>query len=92
MSALKLSLYHFSGCPYCALVRRAIDQLGLDVELRNILESSERRRELVEATGRQTVPCLRIESQDGGVRWMHESRDIVDYLKTLPASGTLPAR
>jgi glutathione S-transferase len=82
---LKLSLYHFIGCPYCALVRRAIAELGLEVELRDILESPERRRELALATGRQTVPCLRIESENGGVRWMHESRDIVEYLRTLPA-------
>jgi glutathione S-transferase len=69
------------------LVRRAIDQLDLDVELRDILEEPGRHRELVEATGRQMVPCLRIESEDGAVRWMHESRDIVDYLRELPLSA-----
>ena len=84
---MKLSLYHFQSCPYCALVRRAIDELGLDVELRDILEDPARYRELVEATGRQMVPCLQIESGDGSVRWMHESRDIVDYLRELPLSA-----
>ncbi len=85
MTGMKLSLYHFFGCPSCQLVRRAIGELGLEIENRNILESSERRRELVDATGRQTVPCLRIESGDGEVRWMHESRDIIDYLEELAA-------
>jgi len=79
-----LSLYHFVSCPYCALVRRAIDELGVDVELRDIHQDPERRRELVDATGRQTVPCLRIESEDGSVRFLPESRDIVDYLRALP--------
>lgn len=81
---MQLSLYHYFSCPFCTLVRRAIDQLGLRVELRDILESPDRRRELMEATGRQTVPCLRIESEDGEVEWMHESREIIAYLKTLP--------
>jgi glutaredoxin len=78
---MSLSLYHFVGCSFCTLVRRDIDRLGLDVELRDIHESSARRRELVDATGRSTVPCLRIESAAGEVEWMHESRDISEYLK-----------
>ena len=85
MHGMKLSLYHFFGCPFCQLVRRAIDKLGLEIENRDILESSERRRELVLATGRQTVPCLRVESGDGEVQWMHEARDIIDYLEELAA-------
>jgi hypothetical protein len=27
------------------------------------------------------VPCLRIEEPEGEVRWMHESVDIIDYLR-----------
>jgi glutathione S-transferase len=84
MAAMSFSLYHYFGCPFCTLVRRAADQLGLRMELRDILESPDRRRELVAATGRQTVPCLRIESEEGEVQWMHESRDIIDYLKSGP--------
>jgi glutaredoxin 2 len=86
MSPVKLSLYHYFSCPFCALVRRVVDRLGLPIELRDILESSQRRQELVDATGRRTVPCLRIESEDGEVQWMHESRDIVAYLESLPAA------
>jgi len=82
----RLALYHYFGCPFCTRVRQGIDRLGLDVELRDIHESSARRRELVEATGRGTVPCLRIESGDGEVRWMHESADILDYLSGLAAA------
>ena len=59
----------------------AIEALDLDVPLRNTMQESERRRELVEATGRGQVPVLRIESADGDVEWMPESEDIVRYLE-----------
>ena len=79
----KLALYHSETCPYCALVRSAIDRLGLDIELREIYEDAEYRNELVDARGRATVPVLRITSPDGEERWMPESQDIVRYLEDL---------
>ncbi|HXZ85257.1 MAG TPA: glutathione S-transferase N-terminal domain-containing protein [Myxococcota bacterium] len=75
-----LSLYHFEGCPYCGRVRDAMRRLGLEFELRDIQREPRYREELVSATGKQMVPCLRIEGA-GGVRWMHESADIVRYLE-----------
>ncbi len=82
---MQLSLYQYYSCAYCGLVRRAIDGLDLEpeIELRDIHESSARRGELVEATGRMTVPCLRIESDDGSIEWMHESSRIIQYLEEL---------
>ncbi len=77
----KLALYHFNGCPYCSMVRSAIDQLGIDVELRDVFEDSQHRDDLVKARGRATVPVLRITSPDGEDRWVPESRDIVSYLQ-----------
>lgn len=79
----KLSLYHFDGCPFCAMVRSAIGELGLDIELRSIVDDPQNREDLVEARGRATVPVLRITSPDGEERWMPESRDIVHYLEGL---------
>lgn len=76
-----LALYHFEGCPFCMLVRRTIDELGIEVELRDVRHSTEFRDELLEARGRGTVPVLRCTSSDGTVRWMPESRDIVRYLR-----------
>ncbi len=78
----KLALYHFNGCPFCAMVRSAIDRLGIDVELQDIFENPEYRDDLIEARGRATVPVLRITSPNGEERWMPESRDIVRYLET----------
>jgi len=75
-----LSLYYFDGCPFCVRVLRAIDALGLEVELRNIYTHPSHLAELREARGRTTVPVLRITSPDGKDRWMPESADIVRYL------------
>ena len=82
MKAPNLSLYHFDSCPYCERVRSALRRLELDVELRNIQTRPEFRQELVAATGKQMVPCLRIEEPGGKARWMHESLDIISYLET----------
>ena len=76
-----LALYYFEGCPYCAMVRTAIAELGVDVELRNIFEDPDYRADLVAARGRATVPVLRITATNGEERWMPESRDIVRDLE-----------
>lgn len=77
----RLALYYFEGCPFCTMVRSAIGELGIDVELRNVMQDGKYRDELVEARGRATVPVLRITSPDGEERWMPESRDIIHYLR-----------
>jgi glutaredoxin len=78
----KLALYYDPGCPFCAIVIKAIERLGVDVDLRDIFADPKYRDELVAARGRATVPVLRITSPDDDQRWMPESRDIVRYLET----------
>lgn len=75
-----LSLYYYASCGFCRMVRQAIDHLGLSIELRDIHGDGPHLQDLVAATGRQTVPCLRIETEAGESRWMHESREIIAYL------------
>jgi len=77
----RLALYYFDGCPFCNMVRAAIGELNIDVELRNISQDMGHRDDLVEARGRATVPVLRITTPEGEDRWMPESRDIVAYLQ-----------
>ena len=79
----KLALYYSRTCPYCALVTKEIDRLGLDIELREIFDDSSYRDELIAVRGRATVPVLRITSPGGEERWMPESHDIVRYLETI---------
>ncbi len=81
MNTKNLSLYHFEGCPYCQRVRDAMKRLGIQIELRDVRTSSDHMSALRAATGRSTVPVLRIEEGEGKTRWMPESLDIVAYLE-----------
>jgi glutaredoxin len=76
----KLALYYAPSCYYCVRVLRVIEELGIDVELRDIWRSEQYRTELRDARGRMTVPVLRCTS-DARDRWMPESADIVRYLR-----------
>ncbi len=77
----QMSLYYFPSCPFCAKVLNAIEELGIKgIELRDKHVVPQYADELHAATGTTMVPCLRIEGPDGD-RWMHESDDIVEYLR-----------
>lgn len=75
-----LSLYYYDGCFFCGRVRKTLEDLGVRVEMRNILEDPQHLSDLVAARGRRTVPVLRIR-KEGGDEWMPESADIVAYLR-----------
>ena len=75
------ALYHSQWCGFCTRVRQAAQGLGVDLELRDIDMEAGRRSELVTGGGKGQVPCLRIETGDGHVRWMYESADIIAYLR-----------
>jgi glutathione S-transferase len=79
-SAVGLALYGYPQCPYCQRVLRAIESLGLEIELRNTLADPGYDDELRAARGRGTVPVLRIETEGGDVEWLPESEEIVRYL------------
>ena len=79
-----LSLYQFYACPFCVKTRRALHALNVSVEARDINKNPAHREQLEIATGKIKVPCLRIEEGDS-VRWMHESNDIIDFLKMRAA-------
>lgn len=76
-----MALYHYDSCPFCIRVRRVIDQLGIEVELRNIHRDETHYEALLQARGRPTVPVLRTISADED-RWLPESRDIIAYLES----------
>lgn len=78
--ARSLSLYQFQACPFCVKVRRALHRLNVPVALRDAKHDPVARQALLEGGGRVKVPCLRIEEQ-GEVRWMYESNDIIAYLE-----------
>ncbi len=76
-----LALYYSDTCWFCARVRQVVSDLGLVLDLRNVDRDAGRRGELINGGGKGQVPCLRIETADGGVQWMYESADINDYLR-----------
>ena len=75
-----VSLYQFFACPFCTKVRRAVHQLGVTVEARDINKNPEYRQQLEAGGGRLKVPCLRIENH-GDVQWLYESNEIIQYLE-----------
>jgi glutaredoxin len=81
MRTTTLSLYYYPSCPFCGVVVRAIARIGVDVELRNIQQDPAHLHALLEATGRATVPCLRIDDEGASSSWMHESADIIEFLE-----------
>lgn len=75
-----MSLYQFYACPFCTKTRRAIRRLNLPIEIRDAQKPGPHRNELNDLGGKVKVPCLRIE-QDGQVRWLYDSNNIIDYLE-----------
>ena len=75
-----LSLYQLFACPFCTKTRRAIHKLNVTVEARDINKNLDYRQQLETGGGRVKVPCLRIE-ENGEVRWMYESKQIISFLE-----------
>lgn len=82
----KLTLYHGNFCIFCLRVTRVIKQLEIEVDVKNVWRDKQAHQDLQSATGRSTVPVLRIEPTDGKITWLSESSDIVQYLIKLSSS------
>jgi glutaredoxin len=76
-----LALYQFKACPFCIKVRKEIARLGLNIETRDAQHNSEHRAELEAGGGQVKVPCLKIQQEDGSVRWLYESEEIRAWLQ-----------
>ena len=55
--------------------------------LKDILFHPQNNADLLAGGGKDQVPCLRIENENGDVRWLYESIDIVRYLKQFVQRG-----
>lgn len=80
-AAPALSLYHSQACWFCTRVRHAMQELGIEIALRDVDREPGRRGELTAGGGKMQVPCLRMDSSDGRTTWLYESADIIDYLR-----------
>ena len=74
-------LFQYESCPFCYRVRRFLEATGIDLEFKDTLLDVEASRELFERGGKNSVPCLRIQ-RGCEVRWLYESLDIIEYLKS----------
>lgn len=84
---MKLELFFFPECPFCAFVLDAIDRLDIKdkITLLNTRTHPANAERLIKDTGRRTVPCLYVDNKP-----MHESRDIVIWLESHLKDITRP--
>lgn len=75
-----LSLYQYAACPFCVKVRRAMRRQGLHIATLDA-KQAQHKQDLENLGGKLQVPCLRIEEQ-GQVRWLYESSEIINYLQS----------
>jgi len=71
----QLTLYYKPTCGFCAKVFQFMEQNSITVPMKNVLENSEFRNELLNSGGKTQIPCLVI---DG--RALYESDDIIKWL------------
>jgi glutaredoxin 3 len=79
-----LELYELNGCPYCAKVKRKLDELGLEYESHMVPSSHGKRTEVEAVSGQTGVPVL--VDNEHGIEGMPESDDIVEYLEATYGS------
>lgn len=76
-----LALYMKSSCLWCKQVLSVLEALDLSMEERDINKIEIFRDELSQATGKTTVPVLKISEAEGQDRWLSESKAIIAYLR-----------
>lgn len=54
-------IYRTNFCPYCDQAERLFDEMGVDYEEIDVTHDTEKREQLVERTGRKTVPQIFID-------------------------------
>ena len=64
-------------------VKSFLSTQGIEIPMRNTVMDTSAYRELVTGGGRATVPCLRIEQDDGRIEWLYESLDIMRYIDDI---------
>lgn len=76
----KMVLYQFRTCPFCIKVRNEMHRLALPIEKRDAQHDAKNKADLLQGSGRDQVPCLKITGDDGQVQWIKDSGTIISYL------------
>lgn len=72
---LSLVLYMYESCPFCQRVLQAIEDLGMEVPLRDVRKDWQAMQDLITVGKSRQVPCLVKNGQA-----LYESADIVAFL------------
>ena len=72
-------LYQYNACPFCVKVRRFFKRESLNIYLVDAKQESYK-QELIQNGGKQKVPCLKVELKNKPVRWIYESKDIIEFI------------
>jgi glutaredoxin 3 len=77
---MKITLYQFEECPYCAKVRAKLSELGLSYEKINVPYDRDDflRQELLEKSGVATVPVIKIDN-----KYIGDSEKIITFLESF---------
>ena len=78
----RVVVYTTESCPYCVLAKRLLDAKGVPFTEVDVARDPERRRQMVEQSGRMTVPQVFIDGVPRGG---------FDDLRALDAAGRLDA-
>lgn len=76
-----LELYQKESCPYCAKVRKKMEELDIDYICRTSLKGSKKREILKKLGGQEMIPFLVDTSEPNNLVMMYESEDIIAYLE-----------
>jgi glutaredoxin 3 len=66
MTAPLIEMYATSWCPYCTRAKRLLERKGAIYQEISIEEHPERRAEMIQRSGRRTVPQIFIDGQHIG--------------------------
>jgi len=78
-----IELFQFESCPFCAKVRRKLEELDVEYMAIPCHAGSKNRARLRELGGKEQVPFL-VDTETGTK--MYESDDIIAYLEEQYAS------
>ena len=85
-----LQLYDIENCPYCRLVREALTELDLDVEIYPCPKNGRQfRQEVLERGGKCQFPYLVDPNTGAG---MYESLTIIEYLYIIYGQREIPIK
>ena len=59
----EVEVYTTPGCPYCAAVKRFLEEHGIDYEEYNVAEDPYKAEEMIERSGQMGVPVVDIDGE-----------------------------